>query len=317
MLKRTLLVFSFFVSILSTYAIGVTAEGKKQIVFIVNPISHNIKGFDIQSIVEKNLDTRQFEYKIVYSQYVGHATQLAQDALFNSFDIVAAIGGDGTVNEVGKALINTDLTLAIIPVGSGNGLARHLGIPVGLSQSIQALNHAHTVVIDTAKINDIPFLGVAGIGFDAQIAQQFAVFGKRGLLSYCQVALAEFSDYESQSYFIKIDGKEITRKAFILTFANSSQYGNNFIIAPNAQIDDGYLDLVIIDEVSVYSIPALLYQLKSGRMEYSSYFETHRFKEITISQPLVQAHMDGEPVHFYEQINISVVPHSLKIMVPR
>jgi diacylglycerol kinase (ATP) len=162
---------------------------------------------------------------------------------------IAAVGGDGTVNEVGRALVHSEAVLAIIPVGSGNGLARHLGIPVGLKKGIKALNHAYPIVIDTGKINDKIFLGVAGIGFDAHIAHKFALFGKRGFFSYCQVASREFSLYAPQSYFITIDGKQITKKAFILTFANSSQYGNNFLIAPKARVSDGYLDLVIIDDI--------------------------------------------------------------------
>src|SRR5262249_1311819 len=155
-----------------------------------------------------------------YTQYPQHATELALKAVRDSADIIAAVGGDGTVNEIGKALINTKAVLAIIPAGSGNGLARHLGIPVGLTRAIKALNHAHPMAIDTAKINEEIFLGTAGIGFDAHIAHAFAQFGKRGFLSYCQVALKEFSQYEPQSYHMTIDGKQLIRKALILTFAN-------------------------------------------------------------------------------------------------
>nr|ALS90992.1 TIGR00147: lipid kinase, YegS/Rv2252/BmrU [uncultured bacterium] len=167
--------------------------------FIVNPISHEIKGLDIKKIIEKNLDINQFEYTILYTQYAQHASELAQEALINSADIIAAVGGDGTVNEVGSVLVNAEAVLAIIPVGSGNGLARHLGIPVGLTKAIKALNSGHPVMIDTAKINEKAFLGVAGIGFDAHIAHKFALFGKRGFFSYCQVAAKEFFLYTPQS----------------------------------------------------------------------------------------------------------------------
>lgn len=300
-----------------TYLFGNSLDRKKRIVFIVNPISHEIKGFDIRRIIEKNLDLRLFEYEIVYTQYAQHAIKLAHNALLGSADIIAAVGGDGTVNEVGRSLINTKGVLAIIPVGSGNGLARHLGIPVGLAQAIKALNHSHPIVIDTAKINDKIFLGVAGIGFDAHIAHQFAQFGKRGFLSYCQVALGEFLRYDPQSYLIKIDGKEIMRKAFILTFANSSQYGNDFIIAPNARIHDGYLDLIIIDDIPGYLTPQFIYKFKRGTLDHSRHFETHRFKEITIQHPSMQAHVDGEPILFQNQIKVTIQPDSLKIMVPQ
>lgn len=231
--------------------------------------------------------------------------------------MIVAVGGDGTANEVGAALVNTQAILVIISVGSGNGLARHLGIPVGLIPAIKALNHAHPIVMDIATINDKIFLGVAGIGFDAHIAQKFAQFGKRGFFSYCQVAWKEFSQYKPQTYLMTIDGKQIRRKAFILTFANSSQYGNNFIIAPNARISDGYLDLVIIDDISVYSISQFIYKFKQGTLDRSRHFETHRFKELTIHHPHMQTHIDGEPMLFQNDIKVTIQPKSLKILVPK
>lgn len=314
--KKIILIITLFIfSYIPVCLFGNSPE-KQRIVFIVNPISHEIKGLNIKKIIETNLDPNRFDYKIVYTQYAQHASQLAQDALINSADIVAAVGGDGTVNEVGRALIDTETALAIIPVGSGNGLARHLGIPVGLIKAIKALNHSHTIVIDTAKINNETFLGVAGIGFDAHIAHQFARFGKRGFFSYCQVALREFSLYEPKSYLITIDGKQIIRKAFVLTFANSSQYGNDFIIAPKAKISDGYLDLVLIDNIPIYSIPQFLYRFGHGTLSHSHLFETHKFREITIQDPYMQAHIDGEPTLFENEIKVTIQPKSLKVLIP-
>lgn len=289
---------------------------KKRIVFIVNPISHEIKGLDVKKIIETNLDSNQFEYEIVYTQYAQHASELAEGAL-DSADIIAAVGGDGTVNEVGRALVNSEAVLAIIPVGSGNGLARHLGIPVGLTKAISAINQGYPVVVDTAKMNEMTFLGVAGIGFDARIAHKFAQFGKRGLFSYCQVVLNEFPLYEPQVYSITIDGKQINRNAFVLSFANSSQYGNDFIIAPNASMSDGFLDLVIVDDIPICSIPLFLYRFGNGSLHHSHHFETHQFKEITIQHPSVQAHIDGEPVLFGNEIKVKVQPKSLKVLVPK
>lgn len=295
---------------------GNTSE-KIRIVFIVNPISHEIKGLDVKKIIETNLDSNQFDYKIVYTQYAQHASKLALDAIIDSADIIAAVGGDGTVNEVGRALINTEGVLAIIPVGSGNGLARHLGIPVGLTKALKALNYSNPAVIDTAKINEKTFLGVAGIGFDAHVAHQFAQFGKRGFFSYCQVVLKEFSLYKTQYYSIAIDGKQINRKAFVLTFANSSQYGNDFIIAPKANVSDGYLDLVIIDDIPWYSIPQFLFRFGQSTLNHSHRFETYPFKEITIQHPAIKAHVDGEPVFFENEIKVTIQPKSLKVLVPK
>lgn len=288
---------------------------KMRIIFIINPISHEIKDLDVEEIIKKNLDLNQYEYKITYAQYPQHAGQLAQEAL-KDFDMIAAVGGDGTVNQVGRTLVNTDATLAIIPVGSGNGLARHLGIPVGLVPAIQVLNYSHPILMDTAKINGVTFLNVAGIGFDAHVAHKFAELGKRGNSSYSKVAAKEFSNYKSQLYTITIDGKQINRKAFILSFANSSQYGNNYIIAPKARVSDGFLDLALVDNIPMYYVPSFMYKFKHGTLDSSSHFETYPFKEIVIRHPRMQAHIDGEPILFENEIKVTVEPKSLKILVP-
>lgn len=309
---RYLTIITFFI----LFCMNLEAsELKKQIVFIVNPISPTIKNKNIEKTIRKNLDLNQYCYKIVYTEHAGHATELAQKAL-ESADIVAAIGGDGTVNEVGRALIDTHVALAIIPVGSGNGLARHLGIPTGLSNGIRALNYAHSTRIDTAKINDTVFLNVAGIGFDALIAKKFAHFGKRGLFSYGQVAIQEFQKYGPQNYLITIDGKPFVKQAFILSFANSSQYGNDFFICSEAKTDDGYLDLVIVKDIPLMAAPKLFMRFKQNTLDRSRYCETLKFKEITIQHPYMQAHVDGEPMVFHDSMHITVNPHSLKIMVP-
>jgi YegS/Rv2252/BmrU family lipid kinase len=307
------LLFLFFAPVV---VFGNLAEKKKRIVFIINPISHEMKGLDVQKAIDEHLDLNQFEYKIVYTQCAQHATQLAYDALMDSADILAAVGGDGTVNEVGRALIHSEAILAIIPVGSGNGLARHLGIPIGFASGIQTLNCAQTAVVDTATINDKVFLGVAGIGFDAHIAQKFSLFEKRGFLSYFHLVVKEFFRYKPQSYLITIDGEQIARKAFILTFANNSQYGNDFVIAPKAQMRDGYLDLVIVDRIPPLSILPFLYRFKQGTLDHSRHCETRRFKEITIEHPSMQAHLDGEPSLFQNRMTVTVQPNSLKILVP-
>lgn len=289
---------------------------KKQIAFIVNPISHRLKKYNIENIIKKNLDCSQFEYKIFYSKYPNHAAILTENILVKSPDIIVAVGGDGTINEVGKVLVNTKTTLAIIPAGSGNGLARHLGIPVGLTKAIKALNDGSVRTIDTVRINDKTFLNVAGIGFDAHIAHKFAIFGKRGFFSYFLVAANEFSLYKPKSYVIIIDGVRTIKKAFVLTFANSSQYGNNFIIAPKANITDGYFELVIIDDVPIYSIPELIYRFKNHTIDCFNHCTIQQCKELTIRYPNMQAHIDGEVMFFTNEIKVIIQPKSLKVFVP-
>ena len=310
--------FFYFICLLifATTPTDALQASKKKILFIVNPISHGLREVNFQRVVEKNLDLSEFEYKIVYTEYPKHAVELTQKALNDRIDIVAAVGGDGTVNEIGKTLVKSATALAIIPAGSGNGLARHLGIPIDPVQAVKALNHAQTIVIDTAKINNQTFLSVAGIGFDARIAWEFASFGKRGKLAYLQVALKEFPSYDSKPYLLTIDGKQTLKKAFILSFANGSQYGNGFMIASQARLQDGYLDLIIVEELPTYALPAFLYRFKQGTLHESGRVESIRFKELTIHQQRTEGHVDGEPVAFQGDIKVEIQPASLKVLVP-
>ena len=292
------------------------AESKKKILFIVNPISHELLELDFKRIVSNNLDPSQYDYDIVYTEYRKHAYELALKAANDHLDVVAAVGGDGTVNEVAKALINRNISLAIIPAGSGNGLARHLGIPINPIKAVRALNHAHQIVIDTAKINDQTFLSVAGVGFDARVAWEFSGLGKRGKLAYLQAAFKEFPSYDSKPYLLTIDGEQRLKKAFILSFANGSQYGNGFVIASQARLQDGYLDLIIVEDLPGYALPAFLYRFKQGTLQDSGRVESIRFKELTVHQQRTEGHVDGEPVIFQGDITIKVLPASLKILVP-
>ena len=288
---------------------------KRRIVFIVNPISHEMRGQDIAKVIRENLDHEQYLYKIVYTEGPRHATMLAREEIGRS-DVIVAVGGDGTVNEVGQALVHTEGILGIVPLGSGNGLARHLGIPVGLKEGVRALNHSGPKAIDAAKINDTVFFNVAGIGFDAHIADKFATFGKRGLTSYAQVTIKEFQNYQPENYHITIDQKPIDKKAFILAFANSSQYGNDFYISPKSSIDDGMLDLIIIDDIPQAYALQFLQRFKLNTLDRSSHFERIPFKTLTLTKPHTLIHIDGEIATFSGPITITTLPHSLRIMVP-
>jgi len=284
--------------------------------FIVNPISHGLKGRNIKKILLSNLEEANDDIQIAFTNHPHHATEIAQDAVTQGIKIVVAVGGDGTVNEVGKALIKSNTTLGIVPLGSGNGLARHLGIPMDLNQAIQTLNYKRTALIDTATINDKIFLGIAGIGFDAQIAKEFANFGRRGFSSYLLTAIREFPKYHSKNYHLTVDGQKIEKKAFIISFANSSQYGNDFIIAPQAKIQDGLLDLIIVKEIPLYAIQPFIFRARNGTLNRSQFVEIIRAKEIIVEQPLIQAHIDGEPHLFHDKIKVAINPLSLKVIVP-
>lgn len=273
---------------------------KERVLFIVNPTAHGLVGQDIHALIQEEIDHARFDYEISF-----------QMCPIDGFTIVAAVGGDGTVNQVARMLIHTKSALAVIPAGSGNGFAGHLRIPRNLRASIRALNQAQKITIDTAKINGKPFVGVAGIGFDALVANRFACFGKRGLLSYMQVILQEYFGYQPQKYRFKINDLWIEREALQICFANGSQYGNQFQIAPNADMQDGLLNVVIVKPSSLWQIPQQLIQSRLG----SYHAETFCCREVQVDTKGCQVHLDGEPVNLDGPLSIQIIPQSLNVMV--
>ncbi|MCE2982460.1 MAG: YegS/Rv2252/BmrU family lipid kinase [Parachlamydia sp.] len=288
---------------------------KRKILFIINSISHGLKGKNVSRLIKMFLDGSQFTHEIAFTKYRGHAAELAIAA--TSYDIIAAVGGDGTVNEVSRPLIDTSATLAIIPVGSGNGLARHLKIPMGLEGSIRALNQAQSISIDTGLINGLPFLGTAGLGFDACIAHRFPKLSRRGFFSYCKAGLQEYANYRPSLYTIQLNGETIMREAFILTIANSSQYGNNFSVSPAADMEDGFFDLVILRKLPLVNVPELLWHFKRGTLALFKYAEIIPFQTLKILIPHTQAHVDGDPVDLHSPVTVKVQPKTLNILIPR
>jgi len=226
---------------------------KKKIRFIVNPISGVGRQKIIEKLIDEQLNRTLFDYEIVYTKASKHATELAKEALANNCHIVVAVGGDGSVNEIAKGLVGSNTSIAIIPTGSGNGLARHLQIPLDLKKAMALINASKKTTIDTIQLNEETFVNVAGVGFDAHIGWEFAKFGKRGLLSYIKLILRELPKYKAQDFELIIDGKSIHQKAFLISFANGSQWGNNAHIAPLADAADGFMDIAILKNVSFFS----------------------------------------------------------------
>lgn len=288
----------------------------KKLRFIINPISGFGKHEIAEKIINEHLDISLFDYEILYTKAAGHASELCKEAVLQRFDIVAAVGGDGSVNEIGKALIGSETTMAIIPTGSGNGVARHLNIPINISKAIELINMFNVKKIDTVAINSETFIGMAGIGFDAHIAYEFSKFGKRGFWSYFKLMFKEFFNYEEQEYELDIDGNMMNVKAFFICFANSSQHGNNAEIAPQAIIDDGYVDICIINKIPAYMIPVVIYQLYNKTIEKSSWVKTSRCKEVTIKRNSTLVHIDGEPLNLEKELNVKINPLSLEVIVP-
>jgi len=292
-------------------------EVKKKIRFIINPASGNKNKAGIEHIINKLLDINKFSYDIKYTTHRFHATEIARDAVKDGFYMVVAIGGDGTVNEISKALINSEVLFAIIPIGSGNGLARFLNIPLKIESAIKTINTCKCFKMDTIQINDEYFVNMAGVGFDAHIAHLFANYGKRGLKSYIRLIIKEFSTYKNKTYQLIIDNKPITVNAFLISFANSSQFGNNAHIAPLAEINDGLVDICILKKFAWWKSMFIAIHMFSKTLVKSKYYQVIKAKEIEITMPEnLQMHIDGDPIIFNSIAKIKINPESLNIIIP-
>lgn len=287
---------------------------KEHLLFIVNPISGTGKQQEFSKVMDETLDKSLYESTVVYTAYRGHATLLSRDAI-GKYDMVIAVGGDGTVNEVAKGLINSHCVMGIVPVGSGNGLARHLKIPMRLQDSIQIINQRNIQAIDTATINGEYFVNVAGIGFDAHIAHKFAVAKKRGPIPYAKLATVEFQRYRGLDYQVFIEGQPHHQKAFLISLANSAQFGNNAYISPHAIINDGLLDVCIMSEFPKVEAGQLAIKLFNKRLDKSKYMKIVRGTQIKIvANENIKGHIDGEPINFPNELDIKINPGSLQVI---
>jgi diacylglycerol kinase (ATP) len=287
---------------------------KQAIWFIVNPISGSKnKHKDIVQLIDSQLDKQIYLPEIHYTKYAGHATEIATDAVKKNIPIVVAIGGDGTVNEVGKALINTKTALAIIPTGSGNGLARELEIPIKPEKAIESLNTPITKQIDVCFVNELPFFCTAGIGFDAHCADVFSKKIGRGLLNYVKVGLTEFWKYKPLECVF--GGNEY--KVFSITFGNACQFGNNAYITPTAIIDDGLIDCTIISPPSAIQALGMIAKLFNGNIHSSELSENYRgTKFILKTKQDILIHYDGEPLQLKSnELIVSILEKSLRVMI--
>jgi len=294
-------------------------EIKKKIVFIVNPkagITPKSKVV-IELLAGNIIPSSRFIPEVLFTERIGHATELAKDAIAKGADIIVASGGDGTVNEVACAMVDTDIPMGILPAGSGNGLARCLGISMSYALALRTIIKGNTKVMDVAYVNDMLYTSIAGIGFDAFVAQKFSESVIRGMISYMQIILNEFSSYKPLNYTLTIDGVQIEKQALMIIFANSDQFGFNTRIAPDAKVDDGLLDICIIKKMPVSQLMTVGYHLMKGTPGKSGFAEYYKGKEITIeniSDPLMN--IDGEPKIIKSPVSIKIKPLSLRVIVP-
>jgi len=290
---------------------------KSNILFIINPISGGKNKSKLPLLIGKLLDPLKFVPSYSFTEYAGHAAELAEEAANNNFDIIVAVGGDGTINEVASKVQQFKKILGIIPFGSGNGLARFLKIPLNPGNAVRVINSLNVIDIDTGLFNGKGFFNMAGMGFDAYISAVFAEDKSRGLTGYLKLGLKEVLKYKAQTYDLVIDGKQYTFKAFVISIANSSQYGNNAHISPSASVTDGLLDICIVKEFSMIKLPVLAYEMLTATVHRSKIVEIIKGREVLIKRRDEGAiHIDGEPLFMGKDLNISIVPLSLHVIIP-
>ena len=289
---------------------------KKKAVFIINLISGTSDKAAIPGLIDQYLDKTQFEYEIAVTQYAGHASEIAAKAKDDGVDVVVAIGGDGTVNEVARAIVHSSTALGIIPCGSGNGLARHLLLPLNVRKAIEVINRCEIRQLDYGIINDYPFFCTCEMGFDAFVSMKFAEAGKRGPITYVENVLREGLKYKPETYTIEDESGTLQYKAFLISCANASQYGNNAYIAPQASMSDGLMDVIIMEPFDVFEAPQISIEMFSKTLDKNSKIKTFRTRHLHIrrDKPGV-IHYDGDPVMTGADIDVELKPKGINIIV--
>ena len=292
------------------------SENTKRLLVIINPISGRKSKHKVVSTIISCLDMQKYEVSIKFTSYPGHATEMAAEAVKVGIDIVVAVGGDGTVNEIARALVYTNTALTIIPCGSGNGLARHLHIPMNVRKAVEIINAGVVDTIDSMIVNGRPCFCTAGVGYDAQVSAEYAKESRRGLFTYVKKAIQGWFKYEPQEYIIEIDGQTIRRKAVAITCANANQWGNEFHVAPKASLKDGLIDVTIIHPIKLIhalSMPLQILGYSFDRNPNVEYLHTSmvHIKKVNMGQ----IHIDGEPILGEKDLKVDIMKDGLKVIV--
>lgn len=291
---------------------------KAKVAFIINPKSGTQNKASLPDLIRKTIDAEKFDVTIAKTEYAGHGRELAKGFVEEHYDYVIACGGDGTMNEVASELVETETCFGIVPFGSGNGLARHLSISMMPQKALRQINRHMVRRIDCGMANDKKFFCTCGTGFDAHVSHKFAVKGKRGFLTYLKTVCSEYIKYKSNIYTLQGGSFTITQQAFLITFANASQYGNNAFIAPHASTRDGLIDICILKPFSFLSIPSLAFRLFQKEIDKSKHISTIQASDVTLVRPEAgEFHIDGDPVMMGASIHVRVIPEALKVIVGR
>lgn len=291
----------------------------ERLLAIVNPISGRSSKESVVGAIADSLDMKKYDVTIRFTRYPGHATSLASEAVAEGISVVLAVGGDGTVNEVARALVGTDTALGIIPCGSGNGLARHLHIPMNARKAIDVLNDGYSVHIDSMTVNGILCFCTAGVGYDAFVSAEYAKEPTRGLTTYVRKAAEGWLEYRPEQYLIETDCGIISRRALAITCANANQWGNGFHVAPKASLRDGLIDVTIIHPIKFINAIPMPAQILGYSFDRNPDVETLKTKSLLIrrSNDADAIHVDGEPVMTGVDVRIEIKSSSLKVLIDK
>ena len=289
----------------------------QKIMLVINPISGTGNKKEVAPAVEQRVSELGFDLDVRLTGGRGDATRFAREASDAGYYGVIACGGDGTVNETATALCGSRTALGIIPAGSGNGLARHLGIPVDLGAALDVICSRNIVASDYGTVNDTPFFCTFGMGFDAAVSHRFARQSRRGLLSYIKSALSEYIQYRPQTYTLSANGKLLTEKAFLVAVCNASQWGNNAYIAPEASLTDGLLDITVVHSGSPIDAAVMGMDIFTGLINKNTMVHCFRAPAVVIYRSKEgEAHIDGEPMMLPDIIDIKCHRGALRIFTP-
>ena len=291
-------------------------EHRKKLMAIINPFSGNQGKDMVPKLIEEVIDHSRFDVEIALVTREQRVSDLAAMAVEKNFYGVIAVGGDGTVNGAASAVKDSDTALAIIPCGSGNGLARHLEIPMNMRKALEVINRDHVEVCDYCMVNDETFVCTCGMGFDAEIAERYAQRNKRGPINYVKTAFEVYAHYKPIHCTIEIDDQVIEEDVFVVTCANAAQYGNNAFIAPHASLQDGLIDITIIKPFSPLESPIVGGSLFTKTVDKNRHVDIYRARQVKIhsSQPNV-FHIDGEPMSMLTDMTVTCHPAGIKFFV--
>jgi len=280
--------------------------------FIINPVAGKKNYKYIDKYIKKHISNCE----IYYTKKTGDIKIISNNAVKEKINIVVVVGGDGSVNESLSSLKNTNTALAIVPTGSGNGIAYHIGMKKNIKKAIKQLKKYNVTQIDTCLINSKSFINIAGVGFDAHIANLFLNQKNRGFFKYVKLIFQQLN-YKAKSYYLKYNNEEKKIEAFLISFANASQYGNNVKISPMADIKDGLFEMVIVHKFPKWKIPILIVKLFLGKINTFKHVETLKLNNVEINSDETLIHTDGEPHIINKPINVKILTKSIKIIIPK